>query len=186
MKNSFFVSILVCSIFCKFCHCFRSIYNNNKIDNSNMMLFNPKISISNQSKLYNQFLINGNSLKLDTFMQTMNERFSITSISNRFFFSSTHKFQNFVKIGIKTKHYLTRILCICMLTAIISLFTTQSAYAKILAATSDPSETSGGGVQGLLMWALMFLSSATLHSAESAITKISPWKVTYNSLFHRT
>ena len=32
-------------------------------------------------------------------------------------------------------------------------------------------------VQGMLMWGSLFLISAGLHSAESAITKISPWKV---------
>ena len=32
-------------------------------------------------------------------------------------------------------------------------------------------------IQGFSIWGILFILSATLHSAESAITKISPWKV---------
>ena len=32
-------------------------------------------------------------------------------------------------------------------------------------------------IQGVSIWGALFLLSASLHSAESAITKISPWKV---------
>jgi hypothetical protein len=32
-------------------------------------------------------------------------------------------------------------------------------------------------VQGIFLWCALFLLSAGLHSAESAITKLSPWKV---------
>lgn len=37
--------------------------------------------------------------------------------------------------------------------------------------------------QGACIWGCLFVLSATLHSAESAITKISPWKVRRNLLW---
>ena len=38
-------------------------------------------------------------------------------------------------------------------------------------------DSSVSPIQGMLLWASLFLLSAGLHSAESAITKISPWKI---------
>ena len=42
---------------------------------------------------------------------------------------------------------------------------------------SPPIKTGISPVQGIIIWACLFVVSAVLHSAESAITKISTWKV---------
>ena len=34
-------------------------------------------------------------------------------------------------------------------------------------------------IRGAITWLMLFILSAALHSAESAITKLSPWKVCY-------
>lgn len=56
------------------------------------------------------------------------------------------------------------------------------AFASV-GVVSTPSTKSGSPFQGLLLWASLFLLSAALHSAESAITKISPWKVAWLLVF---
>jgi hypothetical protein len=51
---------------------------------------------------------------------------------------------------------------------------------RVRAMTPVAANSAGPSVppsQGLLLWAGLFLLSATLHSAESAITKLSTWKI---------
>lgn len=53
------------------------------------------------------------------------------------------------------------------------------ASSKSAAATSSKETFLGSmtPVQGFLVWGALFVLSATLHSAEAAMTKISPWRV---------
>jgi hypothetical protein len=54
----------------------------------------------------------------------------------------------------------------------------RRALASVAMSISrDSSVSTMPPTQGLIIWATLFLASATLHAAESAITKISPWKV---------
>jgi hypothetical protein len=51
----------------------------------------------------------------------------------------------------------------------------RKAHATVI--TGEAINTRLSTFQGVIIWACLFLLSAALHSAESAITKISPWKV---------
>lgn len=73
-----------------------------------------------------------------------------------------------------------------MVTAgVVNLFGGRSALAAVISASSSTAATSSEAsfmgnmtpVQGFLVWATLFMLSATLHSAEAAMTKISPWRV---------
>eukprot|EP01039_Chlorochromonas_danica_P004672 gene4672-5119_t len=59
----------------------------------------------------------------------------------------------------------------------IFLWARARSAAVASAGLSGPVPSSASPGRGLALWALLFLLSAVLHSAESAITKISPWKV---------
>ena len=56
-------------------------------------------------------------------------------------------------------------------------FTKISVSSASVGISTEISKSPFTPLQGGLLWLLMFTLSATLHSAESAITKISPWKV---------
>lgn len=76
-----------------------------------------------------------------------------------------------------------RRLVIIAAAALTSLFSPKGHILKAVRAsgmmTSDASTSSSNlsPLQGLGVWVMLFTLSATMHSAESAITKISPWKV---------
>lgn len=55
-------------------------------------------------------------------------------------------------------------------------FRVPVAYASVGMPTTGQ-KLSMSPVQGMILWGTLFILSAGLHSAESAITKISPWKV---------
>jgi hypothetical protein len=63
------------------------------------------------------------------------------------------------------------------LSAIFFFSLKRVARAAAGGSVSLPSNTATSPIQGLIIWSIMFITSAILHSAESAITKISPWKV---------
>jgi CBS domain containing-hemolysin-like protein len=56
------------------------------------------------------------------------------------------------------------------------LLPVPAAHASV-GVPSTSQKLSMSPVQGMVLWGSLFLLSAGLHSAESAITKISPWKV---------
>ena len=68
---------------------------------------------------------------------------------------------------------------ICLFLALCSFSTPRVAFASVIM-PSEPSNNASptsSPLQNLLAWFLLFTLSAVMHSAESAITKISPWKV---------
>lgn len=68
---------------------------------------------------------------------------------------------------------------ICLFLALCTFSTPRVALASVII-PSEPSNNASPAsspLQNLLAWFLLFTLSAVMHSAESAITKISPWKV---------
>ena len=64
-----------------------------------------------------------------------------------------------------------------MLTALASLAAFKRRALASVASVGVKEGASVSPIQGMVLWAALFLLSAGLHSAESAITKISPWKI---------
>eukprot|EP01031_Cornospumella_fuschlensis_P037865 gene37865-45998_t len=64
---------------------------------------------------------------------------------------------------------------LCVL--LISFLSTRKVLASVGLPTGPPSHLPQHPVRNLMTWAVLFSISAVMHSAESAITKISPWKV---------
>lgn len=64
-----------------------------------------------------------------------------------------------------------------MLIALASSFIPKRAVLASVSSIGVKNEAVVSPTQGMILWAALFMLSAALHSAESAITKISPWKI---------
>lgn len=74
---------------------------------------------------------------------------------------------------------LLRIVPLCFLSLILSLVSYRPALvrASVGVLSEAPATTNISPLQGLAIWGGLFTLSAILHSAESAITKLSTWKI---------
>ncbi len=63
--------------------------------------------------------------------------------------------------------------------SVVAFWSYKGVYAKDLyiSPSNSIAHFDLNSLRGLCIWLLLFVSSAILHSAESAITRISPWKV---------
>jgi putative hemolysin len=95
---------------------------------------------------------------------------------------SSQTFLGRVMDRIRTWRYLVYVVITCVVnicSSKIALAATAISASSSIAATSSKETFLGKmtPVQGFLVWVTLFLLSATLHSAEAAMTKISPWRV---------
>ena len=130
-----------------------------KLNNKQPSIFFPKKNIDSYTK---QRPI----LKYKTATYATSRKSDITSKR------SNNYVDRFKAMSFTPMHKLVRLVSICILYSISTL--------KMASATSIPTEVMKSKLhplQSSLLWLTLFLSSAALHSAESAITKLSPWKV---------
>ena len=68
---------------------------------------------------------------------------------------------------------------ICLFLLLCTFLNPRKALASVImpSESSNSAAAAASPLQNLLAWFLLFTLSAVMHSAESAITKISPWKV---------